>query len=100
MTGMLRQCIEWLESGEKSSAYLVSFCLSRIAGREPEVRAWVDVSPQEPVGAGPLLGIPFGVKDIYETRGLATEFGSRVHAGRKDRQTPLWLRGFETRAPS
>jgi len=43
----------------------------------------VEVSPQEPPRSGPLCGIPFGVKDIYETRGLATEFGSPIYAGRK-----------------
>jgi Asp-tRNA(Asn)/Glu-tRNA(Gln) amidotransferase A subunit family amidase len=83
MTGMLLQCIEWLESGEKSSADLVSSCRKRIAEREPELRAWVEVSPQESRDTGPLHGIPFGAKDIYETRGLATEFGSPIYAGRK-----------------
>src|SRR5882724_9657889 len=83
MTGMLRKFVELLDSGEKSSVDLVSLCRKRIAERESELRAWVDVSPQESQGNGPLRGIPFGVKDIYETRGLATEFGSPIYAGRK-----------------
>src|SRR5262245_32642130 len=83
MTGMLRQFIERLESGEKSPVDLLSLCRTCIAEREPEVRAWVDVSPQESPGGGPLRGIPFGAKDIYETLGLATEFGSAIYAGRK-----------------
>src|SRR5207247_1227659 len=82
-TGMLRRCIEWLESGEKNSADRVALCRKRIDEREPELRAWVDVSPRDATGSGPLLGIPFGVKDIYETRGLVTEFGSLIYAGRK-----------------
>ena len=81
--GLLTECIEWLESGEKSAADLVALCRTRIAEREPELRAWVEVSPQTALGSGPLDGIPFGAKDIYETRGLATEFGCPAYAGRK-----------------
>jgi Asp-tRNA(Asn)/Glu-tRNA(Gln) amidotransferase A subunit family amidase len=40
------------------------------------------VLPQSPTGKGKLLGIPFGVKDIIETRGLATEYGSPIYKGR------------------
>src|SRR5579864_9143107 len=81
--GMLTQCMDWLVSGEKTPADLIALCRNRIAERDPELRAWVEVAPQDPTGSGPLNGIPFGVKDIYETRGLATEFGSPVYAGRK-----------------
>ncbi len=81
--GMLTQCVDWLESGEKTPADLVALCRARIAEREPELCAWVEVAPQDPLGHGALDGIPFGVKDIFETRGLATEFGSAVYAGRK-----------------
>jgi len=31
---------------------------------------------------GPLSGIPFGVKDIIETRNLVTEYGSPIYKGR------------------
>ena len=81
--GMLRQCIDWLGSGEKTPPDLVALCLQRIAEREPELRAWVEVSPQEPLGHGALDGIPFAAKDTFETRGLPTEFGSPIYAGRK-----------------
>src|SRR5947207_15739277 len=77
--GFLRQCMKLRESGED----LVALCSRRIADGDAELRAWVEVSPQEPVGHGPLDGIPFGAKDIFETRGLATEFGSAIYAGRK-----------------
>ena len=81
--GMLTQCVEWLDSGEKSPADLVALCQARIAEREPQLHAWVEVAPQDSLGNGPLDGIPFGVKDIFETRGLPTEFGSRAFAGRR-----------------
>ena len=31
---------------------------------------------------GPLSGIPFGAKDIIDTRGLVTEYGSAIYRGR------------------
>jgi Asp-tRNA(Asn)/Glu-tRNA(Gln) amidotransferase A subunit family amidase len=58
-------------------------CLARIAACDSEVRAWVEVSPQPPLGDGPLAGVPFGAKDIFETLGMATEYGSPLYAGRK-----------------
>jgi len=42
----------------------------------------VQVEPQDPTGTGVLSGIPFGVKDIIETRGLSTELGSPIYKGR------------------
>ncbi|MGH9658515.1 MAG: amidase, partial [Bryobacteraceae bacterium] len=61
----------------------VKHCLERIRERDGEIRAWVEVSPQPPPLAGPLDGVPFGVKDIFETRGLATEYGSPIYKGRR-----------------
>ncbi|MGH9256665.1 MAG: amidase, partial [Vicinamibacterales bacterium] len=49
---------------------------------DPSIHAWVQVQPQTPTGDGPLTGIPFGAKDIIETRGLATEYGSSIYKGR------------------
>jgi len=49
---------------------------------DPSIHAWVQVSPQRPTGDGKLSEIPFGVKDIIETQGLATEYGSPIYKGR------------------
>jgi len=75
--------IDWLESGSRTAGQLLSLCLDTIAAREAEVRAWVTVEPRPGRDGGPLRGIPFGAKDIIETRGLATEYGSPLYAGRK-----------------
>ena len=61
-------------------------CLRRIRDTDAEIRAWVEVAPQPPTGHGPLNGVPFGAKDIFETHGLATEYGSPLYAGRKGRE--------------
>ena len=57
-------------------------CLERIRALDPSIHAWVQVAPQDPAGDGPLAGIPFGAKDIIETRGLATQYGSPIYEGR------------------
>ena len=49
---------------------------------DPSIHAWVQVAPQRPTGNGKLSEIPFGAKDIMETRGLSTEYGSPVYKGR------------------
>jgi Asp-tRNA(Asn)/Glu-tRNA(Gln) amidotransferase A subunit family amidase len=61
----------------------VDDCLRRIRERDAGIRAWVEVAPQPATGDGPLRGVPFGAKDIFETRGLSTEYGSPLYAGRK-----------------
>lgn len=81
--GFFSQVIEWLESGVKTGAEVISLCAGRIREQEAGVQAWVEVAPQPATGDGPLAGVPFGVKDIFETRGLATEYGSPLYAGRK-----------------
>ncbi len=80
---MLRQVIERLESGELTPQAVLELCLQRIAVADPAIHAWVEVNPQAGTGDGLLRGIPFGAKDIIETRGMATEYGSALYAGRK-----------------
>jgi len=67
----------------------VAACSARIAAVEPQVQAWEWFDPQRAMAdaeerAGgiladlPLYGIPVGVKDIINTRGIPTRMGSRV----------------------
>jgi Asp-tRNA(Asn)/Glu-tRNA(Gln) amidotransferase A subunit family amidase len=78
-TGRLADWVS-LSRDERDSA--LQSCLERIRALDPSIHAWVQVAPQEPVGDGPLAGIPFGAKDIIETRGLATRYGSPIYEGR------------------
>ena len=81
-----------IERGELSARALVESCLARVATREPEVQAWSFVN-QEAVfsqilqaeKAVPLRGIPVGVKDIFDTCDMPTEYGSRIYAGHRPR---------------
>jgi len=94
---MLRQFLDWLESGEKTPADLLSFCLRRIREADPGLRAWVTVSPQAALGDGALRGIPFGAKDIFDTRDLATGYGSPIYAGRKAQQDAALVSALRNR---
>ncbi len=94
--GLLRQFLESLESGECTPEQILGVCLERIAALDGDLRAWVEVAPQSPLAAGPLDGIPFGVKDIYETRTMATEYGSPLYAGRKGASDAALVARFRT----
>ena len=78
----LQTMTEWLRASRKERERGVQSCLDRIRSMDPSIHAWVQVLPQKPTGHGKLSGIPFGVKDIVETRGLATEYGSPIYKGR------------------
>ncbi|MFD7503744.1 amidase [Streptomyces sp. NPDC059850] len=71
---------------------LVRGALERLDATEPDIRAWVRVDRDGALGAarrldatpppgGPLRGVPFGVKDIIDVRGLPTECGSPLRQG-------------------
>jgi len=73
---------QWLKASPNMRKLALQSCLDRIREREPAIHAWVQVQPQSSTGRGSLSEIPFGVKDIIETRGLATEYGSPIYKGR------------------
>ena len=73
---------EWVSASPDTRARGVAQCLETIASTDSQIQAWVQVAPQPSTGGGALEGIPFGVKDIMETRGLATEYGSPIYRGR------------------
>src|SRR2546430_12117939 len=74
---------DWLRADQKTRKLGLQSCLERIRSMDPSIHAWVQVLPQQPTGRGKLSQIPFGAKDIMETRGLATEYGSPVYKGRQ-----------------
>jgi Asp-tRNA(Asn)/Glu-tRNA(Gln) amidotransferase A subunit family amidase len=87
-----KEAAERIERGELSARGLLESCLERIGAREAEVQAWTfldreaALSQLNHVGeAGPLRGVPIGVKDIFDTHDMPTEYGSRIYAGHRPR---------------
>ena len=73
---------QWIGASRKARADALQPCLDFIRASDPSIRAWVQVQPERPTGNGKLSDIPFGAKDIIETKGLATEYGSPIYKGR------------------
>jgi Asp-tRNA(Asn)/Glu-tRNA(Gln) amidotransferase A subunit family amidase len=85
-----------VKDGAVSAEQLVSACLARIRESEPQVQAWQHLDPEHALAqaralderhragesAGPLHGVPVGIKDIIDTSDMPTEDGTVLHAGR------------------
>jgi Asp-tRNA(Asn)/Glu-tRNA(Gln) amidotransferase A subunit family amidase len=82
-----KQAAQRIERGELSVETLLHSCLERISTRDGEVHAWVHVgkrfSGEKP--RSPLFGVPIGVKDIFDTHDMPTEYGSPIYAGYRPR---------------
>src|SRR6202521_3967757 len=73
---------EWLQADRATRKRGLDLCLQRIRELDPSIHAWVQVQPERPSADGPLSEIPFGAKDIIESKGMATEYGSPLYKGR------------------
>src|SRR6478672_1537595 len=73
---------QWREGSLEARAAQLPACVKRIRATDASIQAWVQVLPQPATATGTLSNIPFGAKDIIETKGLATEYGSPIYKGR------------------
>jgi hypothetical protein len=81
-TGRLETLTQWLNASHRTRKLALQPCVDRIREMDRSIHAWVQVLPQRPTGDGKLAEIPFAAKDIMETRGLLTEYGSPIYKGR------------------
>jgi Asp-tRNA(Asn)/Glu-tRNA(Gln) amidotransferase A subunit family amidase len=81
-TPRLETLTQWVNASRKARELALQPCLDRIRAMDPSIQAWVQVLPQRPTGNGKLSEIPFAAKDIIETQGLSTEYGSPIYKGR------------------
>jgi len=88
---------EWLQADLETRKRGLQICLRRIKELEPTIHAWVQVQPERPTADGPLSEIPFGAKDIIETQGMATEYGSPLYKGRLGSADAAIIRAMRSR---
>jgi len=88
---------ERIRRGTLSPVALVEACLERIRALDGTLEAWVHVDEKGALAVarerareseraavrGPLHGIPFAVKDIFDVAGLPTTAGARAFAHRR-----------------
>ncbi len=80
-----------LDAGEISSVELTGALLARMEATEPALNAYLTPTPEAALAdaeaadqaiakgaAGPLTGIPGGIKDVFCTEGVRTTAGSRI----------------------
>lgn len=85
-----------IAGGSCTAESLVEACLKRIDARDGDIRAWTHVARAEALSLarrrdretplGPLHGIPIAVKDVIDTQGMPTEYGSPIYEGHVPRR--------------
>ena len=84
-----------IRDGVISSRQLIEACLARIDEADAQVQGWAfldrdyaleqarsaDQSRMSGQPIGPLHGVPVGIKDIFDTADMPTEYGSAIYAG-------------------
>lgn len=86
----------WLRAGKITSRALTDIYLDRIAVLNPQLECFATVTPDlaraeadamdkllsQGVWLGPLHGIPYGLKDLFDTKGITTGWGAEPFQNR------------------
>lgn len=92
----LTQLSSWIASGTLASRKLTEIYLERIATLGPKLECFAMVTPERAlaeadaadaltrggINLGPLHGIPYGLKDLFDTRGIVTGWGAEPYRDR------------------
>jgi aspartyl-tRNA(Asn)/glutamyl-tRNA(Gln) amidotransferase subunit A len=97
-----------VQAGQTSARDATEAALARIARLDPQLNAFTDVTAErarrraDAIDAdrasgkppGPLAGVPFAVKNLFDVQGLATRAGSKINRERPpaERDQPLIAR--------
>ena len=85
-----------IASGALTAEAATAACLKRIAETEPQLQAWAYVDGENAIAqaraldarrkagaaVGLLHGVPVGIKDVIDTAGMPTQYGSPLAKGR------------------
>jgi Asp-tRNA(Asn)/Glu-tRNA(Gln) amidotransferase A subunit family amidase len=94
--------------GRVSAVSIVEDTLARITARDPVLNSFTDVLAERAraraksidaarakrKNLGPLAGVPFAVKNLFDVKGLPTRAGSKIN-----RELPPATHGSKQRAP-
>lgn len=86
----------WIAAGKLTSRRLTEICLTRIAALNPRLHCFATVTAEQAlaeadaadaltrggVNLGPLHGIPYGLKDLFDTRDVVTGWGAEPYGDR------------------
>ncbi|MCA9700659.1 MAG: amidase, partial [Myxococcales bacterium] len=86
----------WLRSGALTSIALTELYLDRLTRLGPRLNCVVTLTPElaraqarraddelrSGAARGPLHGVPWGAKDLFDTAGIETSWGAATHRGR------------------
>jgi Asp-tRNA(Asn)/Glu-tRNA(Gln) amidotransferase A subunit family amidase len=89
-----------IRDGRITAVELVRDCLARVDAVDSKIEAWAfldrdhalrqagaaDEARRAGTATGPLHGLPIGIKDIFDTGDMPTEFGSPLWSGRTPRR--------------
>ena len=86
--------LKLLREGQLTAVELTQAYLERSEALDPQLRAWLSFTPEPALAAaeradqawrdgtaGPLAGIPLGIKDVFSTKGIETTCGSNILRG-------------------
>ena len=82
----VRRILAAIEAGETTPRRVLAEAGERIDAADDRIKAFVARAPAETLAAaaeatGPLAGVPFGAKDIFDSFDMTTEHGSPIYRG-------------------
>lgn len=92
MTATARGIAAAVNAGELHPRAVIEAYLNRIAAFEPALKAfaWFDPAGTHATAetgiSGPLSGVPFGIKDVFDTAAMPTAYGSEIYDGFRPRR--------------
>lgn len=92
----LTRLAAWIATGQITSRRLTEIYLARIEALNPRLECFATVTPERAlaeadaadaltrsgVNLGPLHGIPYALKDLFDTRGITTGWGAEPYRDR------------------